>query len=58
VFALTGGAARPKAFPLLKVDRQCISGGESSQVDPKRPFAKPRAERPKWGQTQISPHAG
>jgi hypothetical protein len=33
VVALTGDAARPKAFPLLKIARQCCSGVRSSEVD-------------------------
>jgi hypothetical protein len=36
LLALTGGARCPRAFPLLKADRQCCSGGTSSQVDPFR----------------------
>ena len=32
VWALTGSAARPKAFPLLKVDRRCCGGDRCSEV--------------------------
>ena len=32
VLALTGSAARPKAFPLLKVDWRCCGGDRCSEV--------------------------
>ena len=42
--AVTGGAPGPKACPLVKGDRYCLSGARSSQVNPKLPFDLSRAQ--------------
>jgi len=45
------GGTNLRWSPLCEADLTKPDVIETAARDPKRPFAKPRAERPKWGQT-------